>query len=60
MKQAKEFIFFDTNFNTKSRQVLTRKINGFLAVNKCLETNESFEGSIGSAIKIGSSGSQES
>ena len=51
---------FDTDFNTRSGQVLTRKINGFLVVNKCVATNENTEGSIGLAIKIGSSGSQES
>lgn len=59
--EASERVYlFDTDFNTKSRQLLTRKVNGFLAVNKCVETNENTEGSIGSAIKIGSSSSQES
>ena len=53
--EASERVFlFDTDFNTKSSQVLTRKINGFLVVNKCVETNDNIEGSIGSAIKIGS------
>lgn len=59
--EASERVYlFDTDFNTKSRQVLTRKVNGFLAEKKCVETNENTEGSIGSTIKIGSSGSQES
>jgi len=59
--EASERVYlFDTDFNTKSRQVLTGKINGFLAVNKCVETNERTEESIGSAIKISSSCSQES
>ena len=59
--EASERVYlFGTDFNTKSRQVLTRKIDGFLAVNKSVETNKGTEGSIGSAIKIGSSALQES
>lgn len=44
---------FDIDFNMKFRQLLIRKVNGFLVVNKCVEINENIEGFIGLVIKIG-------